>query len=288
MYISKIISNDCFLKNNIRLTKINKKEDSVEASFIVENIDYTYFFNINFNGTHRDLCSKFVEFANNFDPDNFIEDYIKERDSELGTHRSLIEMCEIAKKIQLYLTNAKISIQFRISFTNTDLREDLINETELLYKGAPDGGITDADTILADKLKKADHKATGIALEVIRIWRDSSDKSAVEALFYNLTDTDFLDYLDECVEKTTRPVDYVQTISDFIYETARCSVDGTWYAKAKYIAELYNLKENEYFAIQGDIVDNLCKRKEVCDLTDVGDGSIDIAVFEEFRNPQEN
>lgn len=288
MFISKVISYDCFYKNNIRLTKINKNEDSTEASFVIENIDYNYFFNINFNGTHRDLCSKFIEFANNFEPDEFLENYIKERDYELGTPRSLIEMCEIAKKIQLYLTNAKISIQFHISFTNTDLREDLIGETELLYKGAPDGGITDADTILADKLENADHKATGIALEVFRIWKDSSDKGAVEALFYNLTDVEFLDFLDECIEKTTRPVDYVQTISDFIYETARCSVDGTWYASAKHIASLYNLKENEYFAIQGEIVDNLCKRKEICDLNDVGDGSIDIVVFEEFREIQED
>lgn len=282
MFISKILLDDCFLKNNVRLTKIKESENVSTASFVIENIDYDFCFNINFNGTHRDLCSKFIEFANNFDPDKFLENYIKERDCELGAPRSLMEMCEIAKKIQLYLTNTKISIQFHISFTNTDLREDLINETELLYKGAPDGGITDADTLLADKLEQADHKVTGIALEVFRIWKDSSDKGAVEALFYNLTDVEFLDFLDECIEKTTTPTDKIDSIVDYIIKNASYCDGNMWTATDEEICAAFGITKKDFIMIQGDIVDMLVSRKEVCDLNDVGPGEIDISLHKQY------
>ena len=60
----------------------------------------------------------------------------------------------------------------------------------------------DPDTILADVVDAASCCETGIAEEVFSIWEKSSDKKAVEELFYSLCGVTFKDYLERCIRDT--------------------------------------------------------------------------------------
>lgn len=82
--------------------------------------------------------------------------------------------------------------------------EELLKEVEALNNNTPDGYVTDADTILADAIGSADLEVTGIAQDVFNIWKNTSDRNAVEQLFYTLTDIEFLEYLEKCKREITR------------------------------------------------------------------------------------
>lgn len=79
-----------------------------------------------------------------------------------------------------------------------------IEEVEELNRDTPDGQIIDADTILADAITKCEYNLTGFAQDVFNIWKNSSDKNAVEQMFYAFTDIEFADYLEKCKEYITR------------------------------------------------------------------------------------
>lgn len=79
-----------------------------------------------------------------------------------------------------------------------------IEEAERLSDNVPDGQIVDADTILADLIQKCDCEMTGFAQDIFNIWKQSSDKKAVEAMFFEFTDTDFSEYLDLCKKQISR------------------------------------------------------------------------------------
>lgn len=80
----------------------------------------------------------------------------------------------------------------------------LITDVTALHRNTPNGVIRDADTILADLLKNADIEVTGIAQEVFDIWTKSSDKKAVEDLFYCFTDTQFDSFLLKCKNEISK------------------------------------------------------------------------------------
>lgn len=82
--------------------------------------------------------------------------------------------------------------------------EPLIEKVEKLNANVPNKVIRDADTILADIMKKADHQCTGLAQEIFDIWKSSSDKSGIELLFYNLAGVKFRYYLNYCINHITR------------------------------------------------------------------------------------
>lgn len=84
------------------------------------------------------------------------------------------------------------------------IMEELLKEVEALNNNTPDGYVTDADTILADAIGSADLEVTGIAQDVFNIWKNTSDRNAVEQLFYTLTDIEFLEYLEKCKREITR------------------------------------------------------------------------------------
>jgi len=76
-----------------------------------------------------------------------------------------------------------------------------IEEIENLSENAQDG--TDADTILADAVNNCEREFTGFAQDIFNIWKESSDKKAVEQMFFEFTDMEFGDYLKECAETIT-------------------------------------------------------------------------------------
>lgn len=80
----------------------------------------------------------------------------------------------------------------------------LADEAMALMDRTPDGVVVDADTILKDLLDDADYEITGLAKEVVQIWKDSVDKGKIEQLFCLFTGCEFQDWLDRCVRETTR------------------------------------------------------------------------------------
>lgn len=83
-------------------------------------------------------------------------------------------------------------------------KETLVEEAKTLAETAPDGFVTDGDTLLCDIMENADFEVTGLAADIFNIWLKSSDRLSVEKLFYTLTDTEFEDFVNLCIEKTTR------------------------------------------------------------------------------------
>lgn len=67
-----------------------------------------------------------------------------------------------------------------------------------LERNAPDGPYADADTILADLTDDCDMQFAGVAQDIFNIWKRSRDKDAVEQMFYEFTDMEFMDYLKLC------------------------------------------------------------------------------------------
>lgn len=82
--------------------------------------------------------------------------------------------------------------------------EKLLKEVEELNNNTTDGWIKDADTILADIVQENDFEITGIAQDIFNIWRNSSDKEAVEQIFFEFTDMEFKDFLEKCKEEIAR------------------------------------------------------------------------------------
>ncbi len=81
--------------------------------------------------------------------------------------------------------------------------EDMIKEVEKLNDNTPDGKIVDADTILVDLIQKNDFEFSGIAQDIFNIWKGSSDKKAVEQMFYEFTGMEFDRYLMKCKDEIT-------------------------------------------------------------------------------------
>ena len=86
-------------------------------------------------------------------------------------------------------------------------KEEKVAEVIRLYHNTPVGKIRDADTILADAIDDADFEVSGIALELMDLWEESCEKEKLEQVFNLFTNLSFEEYLDRCIELTTRPAD---------------------------------------------------------------------------------
>ena len=82
--------------------------------------------------------------------------------------------------------------------------EKLLTEVEELNNSTPSGCIRDADTILVDLINKTDFEFSGFAQDIFNIWKNSSDKEAVEQMFYEFTDMSFKEYLEKCKREISR------------------------------------------------------------------------------------
>lgn len=82
--------------------------------------------------------------------------------------------------------------------------EEMIKEVEELNDNTSEGQIINADTILIDLVQNADHEFIGFAQDIFNIWKESSDKKAVEQMFCEFTDIEFDRYLIRCKEEITK------------------------------------------------------------------------------------
>ena len=87
---------------------------------------------------------------------------------------------------------------------NNNWTREMIEEVEKLNNNTPNGVIIDADTILVDLIENNDFEITGIAQDIFDIWKNSTDKKAVEKMFYEFTDMEFDRYLMKCKEEISK------------------------------------------------------------------------------------
>jgi len=105
-------------------------------------------------------------------------------------------------RINRFITSnlLRITIKGVLKMENT---KALINNVIWLNNNTPDGMVVDADTILADLVENADMHFTGLAQDIFNIWEQSSDKKAVERMFYEFTEVEFTDFLEKCINEIT-------------------------------------------------------------------------------------
>lgn len=88
------------------------------------------------------------------------------------------------------------------------MAEESVKKALRLYENTPNGYIVDADTILADVITDAadNSEETGIGSDLLELWLDgtNTERSVIEAVFYNLTGVEFSSYIARCIEETTR------------------------------------------------------------------------------------
>ncbi|MDU3180443.1 MAG: hypothetical protein E6686_03455 [Lachnospiraceae bacterium] len=61
------------------------------------------------------------------------------------------------------------------------------------------GIFKDADTVLVDILNNQDYEFSGFAQDIFNIWKSSSDKGAVEQIFFEFTGKEFTEYLQKAI-----------------------------------------------------------------------------------------
>lgn len=81
---------------------------------------------------------------------------------------------------------------------------DLINEVEKLNNNTPEGRIVDGDTILADLIMFNDFELSGMCQDIFNIWKNSTDKKAVEEMFFEFTGVEFVSFLEKCKKEISR------------------------------------------------------------------------------------
>lgn len=98
-----------------------------------------------------------------------------------------------------------------------DETEQAIQTVEDMAEHLPNGLIRDADTVLADIMQEANFEITGLTKDIFNIWRKSSDRKSVEKMFFNLTDCDFMSFLEKC-QKVMSAVHMADVVGKWLKE----------------------------------------------------------------------
>lgn len=93
-----------------------------------------------------------------------------------------------------------------------------IKKIRHLCENAPNGTICDADTILTDEIENfvncAEFEESGMAEDLFSLYEKCSDKELFKEMFFAFVNISFEDYLNECIDKTTRTED--AEMNDFL------------------------------------------------------------------------
>ena len=106
--------------------------------------------------------------------------------------------------------------------------KETVNQVLELYHNTPNGRIADCDTVLKDLMDTVSFEENGLGEEVLKICLNSKDKESVESLFYTFTGLEFENYLQRCIEETTKKTvrDAIEGMKDDYYATLICNSFG--------------------------------------------------------------
>ena len=88
-----------------------------------------------------------------------------------------------------------------IAPTNGSIEEKIlwVQEKSEEVANKAQGRFRDADTLLANCIRESDCEFTGISEDVFNIWKNSTDRTSVEAMFYEIAGIEFSDYIELCI-----------------------------------------------------------------------------------------
>lgn len=110
-----------------------------------------------------------------------------------------VDGCDLCS--DFFLSNPRVVSKEIVDESYT---QELVDKVKDLIANAPNSAVRDADAILYDVIEEADFEITGIAECILRAWKKSSDKKAVEEMFYIFTNMHFEEFLEKCMAETTR------------------------------------------------------------------------------------
>ena len=90
------------------------------------------------------------------------------------------------------------------NYNNDSDSEAAVDKAKELTLNTPNGIVRDADTILEDYMDNRETEISGIAEEVFDIYKNTTDKESVKAMFEALVGTSFDDYVKDCIKNTTK------------------------------------------------------------------------------------
>lgn len=136
------------------------------------------------------------------------EDYFEDI-RDVSVVEKMIRLITDESREKEYIINC---VHSALSFADksSDSIRDKIKIIRSLCDNTPDGVVIDADTILADIADANDMHENGISTDIFNIWEKSNDKKSVEMMFFEFTGVKFTEFLDSCIEKTTRKEEIVR------------------------------------------------------------------------------
>ncbi|WP_461818136.1 hypothetical protein [Faecalimonas sp.] len=105
------------------------------------------------------------------------------------------------------------------------------NELEEIQNNIFIGKIKNADTVLVDTLNHQDYEFPGISQDIFNIWKSSSDKEAVEQMFYEFTGLQFNEYLQKAIDTMNHNRNAIQMadiVSTWLKEKSGCRFGMSW------------------------------------------------------------
>ena len=138
--------------------------------------------------------------------EDFLAVYEPETDGEF-VYRQAIKDGVLIEDIGvvLYSNNTEDSTKNDKARTSEDAQlndnNKLVEKVEILDSLAANHGIPDADDILVSMVSECNYNFPGFAQDIFDIWKKSSDKKSVEAMFYEFTGTEFINYLMICEDE---------------------------------------------------------------------------------------
>lgn len=137
-----------------------------------------------------------------------------------------------------------------------------IEKIEKIMGNLPNGIIRDADTVLADIMEDVDMNFSGVSQDIFNIWKNSSDKAAVEQMFFEFTGYEFPDFLDEC-QRTLNSVKMADVVKNWIEEkNCKKNYDLSWLmdsfeeSLSKWTPETIENDKSQFFGVLIDATED--------------------------------